>query len=158
MAYLQDEGKRSLCRGQKECQTLTAVPVDARWEPISLEGVLNADVRDVYKQKYLSPRVQTCSNKLRQMDFPTGQHSSQLCLPAIDLANVPGLLGEKNVLKTPQGVPFIWPGEGQNIAFTTQYDNFPNAIKVPVGRAAAPRGSLWRARHTTFRKRLPMLS
>ena len=33
----------------------------------------------------------------------------------------------------------MWPGDGKNIAFTTQYDNFPRAVQVPVkrsGRAA----------------------
>jgi hypothetical protein len=38
-------------------------------------------------------------------------------------------------LQTPQGVPFIWPGDERNIAFTTQYDNFPHAVQTPVGQS-----------------------
>jgi hypothetical protein len=54
--------------------------------------------------------------------------------PTITLENVPKLLRAKHELLTPQGVPFRWPGSETNIAFTTQYDNFPKAIRVPVGR------------------------
>ena len=121
---------------QKSAQTLAAAPADANWNPINLSGVLNCDVRDVYKQKYLSPRVQTCSTQLATDGFSPWTFTLWQCTPPIiDLSKVPSLLGEKGHLKTPQGVPFIWPGDGQNIAFTTQYDNFPNAIRVPVGRS-----------------------
>ena len=124
----------------RRAQTLPAPPADARWEAISLGGVLNADVRDVYKQKYLSPRVQTCSTQLATDGFSPWTFTLWGCKPPIlDLARVPSLLGTNGLLQTPQGVPFLWPGDGKNIAFTTQYDNFPHAVRVPVkrsGRAA----------------------
>lgn len=37
-------------------------------------------------------------------------------------------------LETPQRVPFLWMGEGANIAFTSQWDNWPNFVTVPVNR------------------------
>jgi len=37
-------------------------------------------------------------------------------------------------LQTPPGVPFLWIGEGANIAFTSQWDNWPNFATVPVNR------------------------
>jgi hypothetical protein len=121
---------------QRRAQTLAAAPADARWEPISLGGVLNANVCDVYKQKYLSPRVQTCSTQLATDGFANWTWVLWGCKPpAIDLANVPTLLGADGRLLTPQGVHFLWPGDGKNIAFTTQYDNFPKSVGVPVARS-----------------------
>jgi hypothetical protein len=37
-------------------------------------------------------------------------------------------------LQTPPGVPFTWLSEGTNIAFTSQWDNWPNHVTVPVNR------------------------
>jgi hypothetical protein len=128
--------KDPYAEAQKSAQTLAAPPADASWNPINLSGVLNCDVRDVYKQKYLTPRVQTCSTQLATDGFSPWTFTLWQCKPPlIDLSKVPGLLGEKGLLQTPQGVPFLWPGDGKNIAFTTQYDNFPNAVRVPVGRS-----------------------
>ena len=125
---------------QRSAQTLAAPPADARWEAVSLGGVLNADVRDVYKQKYLSPRVQTCSTQLATDGFSPWTFTLWGCKPPIiDLAKVPSLLGTNGLLQTPQGAPFLWHEDGTNIAFTTQYDNFPRTVHVPVrrsGRAA----------------------
>lgn len=121
---------------QRKAQTLAAAPADARWEPINLGAALNANVCDVYKQKYLSPRVQTCSTQLGTDGFANWTWALWgLKPPIINLDHVPKLLDAKNQLVTPQGVPFRWPGAGNNIAFTSQYDNFPKAVRVPVGRS-----------------------
>lgn len=37
-------------------------------------------------------------------------------------------------IQTPQGVPFTWMSDDVNIAFTSQWDNWPNHITVPVNR------------------------
>jgi hypothetical protein len=39
-------------------------------------------------------------------------------------------------LLTPQGVPFQWPPGEHNIAFTSQWDNWPRIITVPVNKQA----------------------
>jgi len=54
--------------------------------------------------------------------------------PIIDLANVPKILGTNGRSLSPQGAPFTRPGDGTNIAFTSQYDNFPRTIRIPVAR------------------------
>ena len=56
--------------------------------------------------------------------------------PAIGLDRVPQLLGERSQLLTPQGAPFRWLGEGRNIAFASQWDNWPRSVTVPIGRPA----------------------
>jgi hypothetical protein len=59
--------------------------------------------------------------------------------PEIKLDAVAPLLDPADAtrLRTPQGVPFRWPGETRNIAFTSLWDNFPDSVTIPV--AAAPR-------------------
>jgi len=37
-------------------------------------------------------------------------------------------------LQTPQGAPFRWMGDSSNIAFTSQWDNWPRQVAVPVKR------------------------
>ena len=39
-------------------------------------------------------------------------------------------------LTTPQGAPFDWPGGERNIAFTSQWDNWPRLVTVPVDQSA----------------------
>jgi hypothetical protein len=119
---------------QRSAKTLAAPPADASWTPVILDGALNADVREVFKQQYLTPRVQTCSAQLGSDGYSTWAGTAwKIGVCTVDLSDVPGLLGANGLLQTPKGVPFKWPGDGKNIAFTTQYDNFPSAIRVPVG-------------------------
>jgi hypothetical protein len=40
------------------------------------------------------------------------------------------------LLTTPQGAPFEWPAGERNIAFTSQWDNWPRFVTVPVNASA----------------------
>ncbi len=56
--------------------------------------------------------------------------------PVIDLANVPSLLVKgADRLMTGVGVPFLWPAEKNNIAFTSRWDNWPKEVEVPVNKS-----------------------
>ena len=117
------------------------LPSGAKWQTVSLGAVLNADVRTLYQQAYLSPRpntvsVQIGSDGYSPWTFPFWQNTP----PEIQLDAVPQLLNSTGELLTPQGVPYAWPGEARNIAFTSLWDNWPTRVTVPVGRAAE---ALW---------------
>ena len=54
--------------------------------------------------------------------------------PEIDFAQVSKLRNGSGRLLTPQGVPFRWGDGATNIAFTSQWDNWPRQITFPVKR------------------------
>jgi hypothetical protein len=121
----------------ERARSLAAVPPNARWECLDLRGSLNADVRTIYEQRYLAPRPATVSVRIG-----TDGYSPWTFLhwksppPSIGLDRVAGLLNSDGRLATPQGVPFHWPGDGHNIAFTSLWENFPARVTIPVGKPA----------------------
>jgi hypothetical protein len=118
-------------------QRLERVPARAKWECIDVGGALNGDIRTIYQQQYLSPRPPTISARIGTDGYtPWTFLYWNSFPPVIQLDAVPRLLEPAGArLRTPQGVPFQWPGEARNVAFTSLWDNWPDAVTVPVGRA-----------------------
>jgi hypothetical protein len=117
---------------------LDRVPPRAAWQCVELAAALNGDIRTIYSQKYLSPRPPTVSARIGVDGYTPwtflywNSHP-----PKIRLDGIPSLLtGPKgDQLFTPQGVPFAWPGAARNVAFTSQWDNWPETVTVPLGCA-----------------------
>ena len=116
-----------------ESRFVNKIPANATWENIDISQLLNADVRTIYQQKYLSPRPNTVSCRLGTDGYSpwTFWHWKSL-VPVIKLDKVKDMLDDKNRLITPQGVPFKWNGESKNITFTSMWDNYPAKIDFPV--------------------------
>jgi hypothetical protein len=117
-------------------KTNPAIPEGAAWDCVDMANSFNGDIRTIFQQRYLSPRPNTCSLRLAVDGYLMWQSvlDPKAKPPAIDLSNVPKLLGSGGRISTPQGVPFRWNG-GRNIAFTSQWDNWPRHVSVPVGQA-----------------------
>jgi len=115
-------------------KTEVEAPGNARWDEVDLQAALNGDIRAIYQQQYLSPRPNTCSLRLATDGYATWQMvlAKNYQAPVIDLANVPKLTDGSGHLVTGKGVPFLWPGGKNNIAFTSSWDNWPRQIEVPV--------------------------
>jgi hypothetical protein len=129
-----------------ETRVLREAPAGAKWKSIDVSGVLNADVRSIFKQDYRSPRPNTVSMRVgfdgwSAWTFPYWH----IKLPDIELENaglkligsertgkLPRSLLEGDRLLTPQHVPFTKPGAQKNIAFTSLWDNWPRSVTVPV--------------------------
>ncbi len=116
-----------------KAKTDAAIPVLAFWKPLPITNAFNADVRTIFQQKYLSPRVQTVSAQIG-VDGWSGWCFNfwKKTPPVLTLDQVPNLIKTDSLLWTPQGVPFKWNGYDKNIAFTSQYDNWPDSIAFPV--------------------------
>jgi hypothetical protein len=113
-----------------------SVPRNARWDCIDMRGALNADVRTIFQQQYLTPRPATCSVRLGSDGYsPWVYYYWGTKPPAINLGKAPEMLDASGRLVTPQGVPFTWNGEARNIAFTSQWDKWPRSVSVPVHRS-----------------------
>ena len=109
----------------------------AKFDPIPLDSVFNGDIRAIYQQKYLSPRPNTCSLRLAADGYGTWQMVLQkgYKAPEIDLGRVASLTGADGQLVTPDGIAFLRPEDGKNIAFTSRWDNWPKELEIPVNRS-----------------------
>lgn len=102
--------------------------LEGDWETIDISGVFNADIRQIYKQKYLSPRPNTVSVRIGVDGFsPWTFPYWGTTPPEIKLDSIATLLEDEN-LSTPYGVPFVWSGKNENVAFTSLWDNYPDSI------------------------------
>jgi hypothetical protein len=122
----------------RAAKVLTNVPPHARWDCLNLGERFNTDVRTIFQQQYLSPRPQTCSLRLAIDGYSTWQMmlDPKHKTPAIDFSKTSRMLDSQGRLLTPQGVPFQWNGDKQNIMLTSQWDNWPKQVTVPVGKKA----------------------
>jgi len=120
---------------RKEARFVQQIPADVTWENIDIRGQLNADIRTIYQQQYLSPRPNTVSVRLGTDGYSpwTFPHWKSLP-PAVKLNLISSLLDDRNRLITLQKVPFAWNGETKNIAFTSIWDNFPKKIDFTINK------------------------
>ena len=92
--------------------------------PVAIHKRFNAQVADIFKQQYLSPRPNVTTLQIPTQGVGEWCHP-QLC-PEIN----------DSVLRTRisngryhvAGVPFLMPSKGENIAYTSLWDNYPGEI------------------------------
>jgi hypothetical protein len=138
--------------------TLAGVPADASWKPVDLSAHLTADITQIYRQKYLSPRPATVSTRIGTDGYSTWcfPHWGE-SPPEVAIDKVPGLLDpdDPGRLVTPQGVPFQWGGSTANVAFTSLWDNWPDKITVPVRQSGEAAWFLIGGSTTVMQSRVP---
>ena len=108
-----------------------------KFEPVDLGPFFNDRVTQIFLNEYRSPRSPFCSLAIPKQGVGGWCHFEGR--PEIDdsgLRAAAGLNG--GLIEMPFGVPFRTPGEpdAKNIAFTSQWDNYPREVTVPLsGRA-----------------------
>jgi hypothetical protein len=116
------------------------IPQGAKFSPVDMQAVMNGDIRQIYTQKYVSPRPNTCSLRIGIDSYSSWQNYRAGKTPPIDLNNLGSLSdGHGNVLAG-KGVPFQVAANAKNIAFTSRWDNWPKEISVPVNQQG---GAVW---------------
>jgi hypothetical protein len=126
-------------RAKSEINASTALdwkkplPAAIRLEPISLAANFNDRVAQIFRNEYLSPRSPFCSLALPK------QGIGSWCLPkTIFDVDDSGLRESARKgagrFVLPNDVPFATPGEpdAKNIAFVSQWDNYPRELSVPL--------------------------
>ncbi len=94
----------------------------------------NSEVDDVFKNKYLSPRPQTTTLQIPVQGV--GEWCHPQYTPVIN-DSVFRTLAVGNQM-TIAGVPFRTPQEGQNIIYTSLWDNYPDSITLQLkGKASS---------------------
>lgn len=103
----------------------------SQYVPVNLERHYNASITDIFHNEYLSPRPATTT-----LQIPVNG-IGEWCHP-LDSANIDdsGLrkIAARNggVFTTPQGIPFRCNPAGDNVAYTSLWDNYPDSVTVPV--------------------------
>ncbi len=107
-----------------------------RHEMIDITGAYNANVNDIFRNRYESPRPpyttlqlpvqgigEWCHPKQTAEIDDTGLRACATPLPGNDALGV---------YDTGKGVSFLIPRRGSNIVFSSLWDNYPDEVLVPV--------------------------
>lgn len=107
----------------------------SKCETVDINRVFNANVTDIFRNEYLSPRSPYTTLQLPKQGI--GEWCHPLKTANIDDAGLRAKAKGTDVLKTELGIPFRTPAEGQNIAYVSLWDNYPNQVKVPLDGKAS---------------------
>ena len=90
-----------------------------------MQKVFNANVTDIFRNEYLSPRSPYTTLQLPKQGI--GEWCHPLKTADIDDSGLRATV-RKGLLETKLGIPFRTPAEGHNIAFTSLWDNYPDSL------------------------------
>ncbi len=102
--------------------------------PVVMDKVFNANVTDIFNNKYLSPRSPYTTLQLPVQGI--GEWCHPLYTANIDDTGLRAAV-EKGMFNTKFGIPFRTPADGQNIAYTSLWDNYPDSIEIPLSGKAS---------------------
>ncbi len=106
----------------------------SKCEPVVMDEQFNSAVTDIFRNEYLSPRSPYTTLQIPKQGI--GEWCHPLHTVDIDDSGLRASV-QKGVLNTKLGVPFRTPAEGQNIAFTSLWDNYPDSLTVSLkGKAS----------------------
>ena len=105
-----------------------------RLETVNMDAKWNSNVGDIFKNFYLSPRP-----KVTTLTIPA-HGIGEWCHPEFT-ANINDVALRKEVkdgvFTTELGIPFRTPAKGRNIAYTSLWDNYPDAVTIPLDGKAS---------------------
>ena len=107
---------------------LSEPSLSGKFLPQNVDNAFNAQVTDIFKNRYLSPRPKSTSLELPVQGV--GEWCHPLYTPTIDDAGFRSKIQGGEVLV--KGVPFRSPSKGKNIVFTSLWDNYPDSIVIPL--------------------------
>jgi hypothetical protein len=101
-----------------------------QFNTISLASKYNEKVTEIFNQKYLSPRL-----KVPTLQLPW-QGIGNWCYPLITAQiDDSGLMNKRKNNKVDYlGIPFLIDKTDKNIAFASQWDNYPDSVEIPLNR------------------------
>ncbi|MDE7418832.1 MAG: DUF4450 domain-containing protein [Muribaculaceae bacterium] len=105
-----------------------------KYETIDLSGLYNANITDLFRNRYESPR-----SPYTTLQIPI-QGIGEWCHPDdtahIDDSGLRRMVGENGIMMTSIGIPFASDKIGKNIIYTSLFDNYPDRVSVPLSGKA----------------------
>jgi hypothetical protein len=114
------------------------MPAAPRLETLDLTARFNAKVTQIFKTEYLAPRSPYCSLATPTQGIGTWCHpTDKFEVDDSGLRREAEKTGGKILL--PNGVPLATPGAGdaKNVAFVSQWSNYPAEISLPLAGKAS---------------------
>src|SRR5436190_1409677 len=107
------------------------------FEEIKMEGYFNDKVSNIFKHEYLSPRPTSPTLQLPTQGI--GNWTYPLTIANIDDGGVRRMAGTKNSIRFDDEISFATPSDPSrnNIVFTSQWDNFPKSVTIPLSGQAS---------------------
>ena len=107
---------------------LSEPDLSKKFRPVAMAFYFNASVTDIFNNAYLSPRPQTTT-----LQIPT-QGIGEWCHPQLTAEINDSVFRTliRNGIFEVAGVPFRTPAKGQNMLYTSLWDNYPDAITIPL--------------------------
>ena len=96
--------------------------------PINIDTLLNADVPDIFRNRYLSPRPLTTTLQIPIQGV--GEWCHPHYCPQINDSVFRSMVIDDTF--TMVGIPFRTHAEGHNIAYTSLFDNYPDSIVLTL--------------------------
>ena len=116
-AYMEKMGLTDISTGMEKKQT-----------QIPLQRFMNAKVSDVFENQYLSPR-----SPFTALQIPI-HGMGDWCTPAlkagIDESGLRNTIVEDGLFDTKKGVRFLIPKVGNDVIFTSLWDNYPDSVSL----------------------------
>lgn len=105
------------------------LPVEGNYEVVPMAGIWNASVTDIFKNEYLTPRSPYTTLQVPKQGIGEWCHPKETA--DIDDTGLRRRL-VNGIWESEVGIPFLSSAEGNNIAFTTLWDNYPDSLSVPL--------------------------
>jgi beta-galactosidase len=132
---------------ERAAKTLTKAPENAVWSPVAMTNLFNGDIREIFKQKYLSPRPNTVSCRLAYNGITpwigaifgatTNGYDWGKITPVVQLDKAAATDGAQEPFDTAQGSPARPTGESTGRAAT------PLAAAVPESTIMTPQQAVF---------------
>jgi len=102
------------------------------FEKIDLSNYFNDEVTNIFKNQYLSPRPNTITLQLPTQGI--GNWAYPLTTANIDDSGLRKRASAKNEIVIENKIPLATPSQSgtKNIVFTSQWDNYPKEVTVPL--------------------------
>jgi hypothetical protein len=112
-------------------------PAATHYVTVNLTEHFNDKVTNIFKNEYLSPRSPYPTLAIPKQGI--GDWCSPNATANIDDSGLRSMAGNQNEITTPQGIHFATSGarDDKNIMFTSQWDNYPHELSVPLSGNAS---------------------
>ena len=138
VANMASPSYNTCCNMPQDADVLGLSEPDAtlgKYSQINIDKHFNANVTDIFNNQYVSPRPQTTT-----LQIPL-QGIGEWCHPLFNVEindSVFRSLIANNKFNV-AGIPFRTPSSGSNIVYTSLWNNYPDSISIPLGKARANR-------------------
>lgn len=107
-----------------------------RLEPVDISSCYNSQVSDIFKNFYLSPRPPYTTLQIPVHGIGDWCHPDRKVTVDESVLRQHAAGGVLTV-DIAGGIPFRFPEQGRNIVYTSLWDNYPDAVEMPLSGSAS---------------------